>query len=376
MVQTNPDGTTVESRYHVDDDRRGLLETQTTREGSLNDPVLAVLRNTWTGHNDAEPKFLRLSSRVLEQWQDGSSYGSTSETFVYDLTNGFITEHVKSGDGAQAITVRHTYANYGTWLWKRTLEELEGSIDGVIRSTTYVHENNTGNTLEKRIGIGADTMVETFLYDDVGNPHTITQTNGVTKTLTYDATSRTYLATETDGLTSQSYDYDQRHGVLLNQSTDHWLQTNGFDPLGRLVSSEQTNLAGNSIYKQRLIDYYDLETYPYQRERTAVDSGLSQYTTRWTYVDWRKRVVEEVNSFTPGEYLVKRYQYDSNGMLEREWGTVCLHYVDLSSQLSTGRSGARNVVPVRRGRATDGAPRALGRGRRYLGHIDHELRRT
>lgn len=324
VIESLPNESTNKILYHLDAYRKGRayqIDRLDTASGSL----LSRTSFTWEAIEDSAAPwaFVKLNRKRFEVFASDSSVYSQND-YTYDESNGNVLLTEKTGTGAEKISISNDYANYGTWLWRKTHEAISGEESGVARETEFGYESGTGNLLYKdRYLDGAPYARISYGYDGYGNRTHFYDANGNPPTLyQYDptATYPTAIINPKGHVVTRQWDY--RFGKELWVQDANGQRTNfSYDQFGRLLG---TDFPDGGQTQLTYFDYCsggDCSTVALpQRVLTRVKASASDAVTSLTYLDGLGREVQAVNNGENGAFVVTRTHYDSMGRVAFEAG--------------------------------------------------------
>jgi len=330
---TQPDSSIIVTNYHQDEYLKGLV-----KDTALYNPGGAVLMNTvntWIAQIlSGAWKFVKLDSTKTTYNNNGSYF--TRNQYTYNTTHGGVTSVVTTGTGAEQITYDYNYANYGTWLWKKTLEKVTGATSGVVRKTEYDYFTTTGNLKKEtkwEVLDNTKNQITWMTYYGNGNLRTVTDPREYVTTTEYETTTKTFLSkvikpTTANGIPhiTQYLDYDYRVGkpkTVIDENNQ--ATTYAYDSFGRLY---QTNHPDGG---QNLVFYTDSAVPRYEQNR--IKESATSYIDKYQYYDGFNRPIQTVTFGTNGKRIVTRTYYDLmgriwqvNGPYFSETGTTAYPY--------------------------------------------------
>lgn len=317
VIQTNPDGTTVETRYdQYDEYTKGRPD-----EIQVKTPGGALLsKKTFTYSTYPETPtdyaFVKLDQKLTETYD--TSTVSVLETYTYYEDSGYLhTSTVSSSTNpAETLTSTYVYENLGTWLWRLVQDTFEGSASGKMRETFYYYDAN-GNVISKEAWLSGGTNPAVEMgYDDYGNMTSITDAEDNTTTMTYDSATETYIETITYPSTQYTYaaemEYDNRFGKATLSVDQNGNETEySYDRYGRLVQADTPD-GGQVIYT-----YHDNATPVYVHKQ--VKENANSYISTFGYYDGFGRPIQS-KSFGVDDPIVSKAYYDEMGRVYRTEG--------------------------------------------------------
>ena len=325
---TQPDGSTIEVNYHQDEYLKGRMKNATLKNpGGL---VLKADANTTTAVTLSSTiprwKFVKLDLSKTTYDNNASYYTQNKYTYQYSTTNpmqshGGVTRIVTSGTGAETITTDYAYANFGTWVWRKTSETLTGASSGAVRKTTYDYFSTTGNLkAEKKWDLlnEAASRISTMEYYANGNLWKQTDPRGFVTETEYETNANTFpgqikrpaTAGGTISHITKYLNYDYRFGKPRevvdenNKSTYHT-----YDGFGRLKQIDHPDGG------QTQVSYYD-SSFP-RWEITCVKEDASSNINTYQYYDGFDRNIQTVAFGEGNKRIVTKTYYDNMGRVRQ-----------------------------------------------------------
>ncbi|MDY6793292.1 MAG: FG-GAP-like repeat-containing protein, partial [Thermodesulfobacteriota bacterium] len=192
VSQTNPDSTQAFTYYHVlDDVKKGKKYRAESKDPS--DNLMILLNYDWGvhpfGETDGHADFVKLIAQDAIYHDSPTAWVGWHADLVYDDDNGNLLSKSYLGDAAESITLSYSYANYGDWNWRRTLQTLVGSASGKVRETAYEYFTGTGNLMWKEpwLSDGSHPTRINYTYDGYGNVQAVTDARGNVTTTEYES---------------------------------------------------------------------------------------------------------------------------------------------------------------------------------------------
>ena len=316
VVQTNPNGTVVESLYHQDEFRKGrqYQEDLTASDGST--PLTHTTFDWYPQDPEqvTEPyAFVKLAQKRTESYDAQTVFAQ--EDYTYDNAHGGVLTAIVSGTGAEDVTTTNTYANYGDWAWRKTQETITGASTGQVRQTTFAYESGTGNLLSKTFwndqGTGNPQVVMT--YDTYGNLSTETDARSNTTTYEYETTAYTFpwriTYPSTSGVSHvvENTLWDYRFGKVAQTKDENGNLTDyGYDEFGRIESVDYPDGG------QTLTAYYDNVVPRYTITR-VLEASPSTYIDKYEYADGFGRPIQQITFGESSQAIASRQYYDTMG---------------------------------------------------------------
>ncbi|CAB1062260.1 hypothetical protein D1BOALGB6SA_7036 [Olavius sp. associated proteobacterium Delta 1] len=312
VIQTNPNQTTVTSRYWVDDPflkSKKLLVDTDDPSGNL----LVRSYYNWETAALGPAVFVRLIMEFTSYYDSPDDYVGWRIDYTYDDTNGNLLSKTRAGSNTEDVTSAYAYNNYGDWLWRRTSHTLSGSSSGKVRETIYEYENSTGNLLYREHWLAGGTSPRiSYTYDSYGNVTTVTDPKGNTTTTEYETVLHAHpsriILPETNGVShiSRITAYDYRWGQPTSQTDENGHTTTVvYDGLGRPVQVDHPD--GGQV----VTEYYD-SVVP-RTVISRVKESASQSADTYQYFDGLGRPVQAVSFGEDGRPVVVRQYYDDMG---------------------------------------------------------------
>ena len=286
-----------------------------------------------------------LLSRKTMQWQpidEGASWGFvrlnqerheifspdnnvySQRDYIYDENSGNLLSTDISGSNAEKISIQNQYANYGTWLWRKTHEVISGEVSGVAREKEFGYDSANGNLLyEDSYLNGAPYERISYAYDEYGNRIHEYDANGNPPTqYEYDATG-TYpikITNPKGHVINKEWDY--RFGKeLWVQDPNGQRTSNTYDYFGRLLTTDfpdggQTRVTYFDYGAGGLPSDADLP----RKVLTENKASDSEIITSLTYYDGLGRKLQTVEGAENGQFVVNKIYYDEMGRVVFEAG--------------------------------------------------------
>jgi len=312
VIQTNPDQTTVDRNYWVDNQflKSKIYAVQTQ------DPAGNLLVRSfydWTTANLDPAVFVRLGMEQTLYFDAPDYYVGWQIDYTYDDANGNLLSKRRFGTNAEEVISTYTYNNYGDWIWRRTSHTLSGSSSGKVRETIYEYENSTGNLLSREHWLAGETSPRTsYTYDAYGNVATITDPRGNTITTEYETVLNTHpsriILPAINGVShiTRITAYDYRWGLPTSQTDENGNTTTlDYDDAGRPVQVDHPD--GGQVVTE-----YDDAVVP-RTVITRVKEDDSQSVDTYQYFDGLGRPVQVVSFGEDGKPTVVRQYYDAMG---------------------------------------------------------------
>jgi RHS repeat-associated protein len=312
ITQTRPDGTADVTVFHQDT----LLQGKTRRAETREAPAGAVTARsdfTWATSQlrGGAATFVR-PARRLSTLFDGETV-ATDEAYVHDEENGNLLRTTTSGTGAESVVRTTAWRNFSTWLFRPTVETLEGSASGKVRTTVMEYEAPTGNLKSRTAWLdgGADPTT-TCNYDAFGNPVAVTDPLGNVTRTDYDPETRTFPVRvqaprtgEVDHVTH--VEVDPRFGRPLAAIDANGNRTAyAYDEFGRPVATFAPDGG------EARVDYFD-DGVPALVVARVKENESGGWIRRHRFVDGFGRTVQTVAFGEGGKPIVQRLFYDAMG---------------------------------------------------------------
>jgi RHS repeat-associated protein len=313
----NPDGSTVDYEYHVDNWRKGQLKLETVKNPS--EDKLTETSYSWqAGQDDSDWQFIKLNQKKTV-YDDNSVY-YVQEDYQYDSA-GNLTSKVASGTDAETITNVFVYENLDLtgWMWRKTKETLIGSDSGEVRETYYSYYGD-GNLKYEKNWLKDDANPTTYYtYDEYDNLKTETDANGNTTTYYYDQDTQTFVERIESPVTGTSenpinhvvtYQYNHLFGVPdYSWDENDNKKANTYDQFGRLKqvdTYEGSVLVGQT--KTEYIDYIGADS-PYLEISRVTECSTCGDIETYQYHDGLGRPIQTTTKLESG-YSTTRSEYD------------------------------------------------------------------
>jgi RHS repeat-associated protein len=321
VKQTNPDLTTIETTYELNDNyKKGRPLSIEMKEAGETDPFMETTF-TWENYTipSTDAKFVKLTDKRVDI-DDGIAPVYTEKDYTYDDSNGNLLTTISSGTDAEDVTKTNSYVNKGDWVWRLSQETITGSASGQVRKTDYTYQNTTGNLLTTTYWLdgGASPFV-TMGYDSYGNVTSVTDARGnPPTTTTYDITTYTYPETITYPVTGSvshvvGMEWDDRYGKITLFVDQNGQETEySYDTFGRLQQVDYAD-GGQTIY-----EYNDFDS-PVSILKQVKETS-SSYVDSYTYYDGYGRPIQTISSGEGSNFIVTRDYYDKMGRNYRTEG--------------------------------------------------------
>ena len=316
ISQTNPDNSVINKSYEINDDyKKGRLLSIDIREYEGSGSPHKLTGFTWETYSvpNTSAKFVKLIAKSTFIVDSTSEH--IEEQYTYDNTHGGVLTTVKSGSGAENVTITDAYINKGAWIWRKASESITGSSTGLARQTNYTYYSN-GNLETKTYQntSGADP-VEEYTYDSYGNIHTYEDPKDNITEYTYDSTF-TYITNIaypiTDGVDHEVDMVYNLFGKLGQETDENGKRTSyDYDAFGRLEQIQYPDY-GKTIYER-----YDSADPVYVKTSVLEeDTPNDVYVDTYEYFDGYGRSIMNVSGSINGKYSIIRKHYDGMG---RNW---------------------------------------------------------
>ena len=312
ITQTRPDGTAEVTVFHQDT----LLQGKPRRTEARESPAGAVMARTdfvWDQSRlgGGAATFVR-PARKLTTVFDGATV-ATEEAYAHDEANGNLLRTTVSGPGAESIVRSTAYRNVSSWLFRPTLETLEGSTSGKVRETIFEYDSGTGNLKSRTAWLdGGSNPTTTFAYDAYGNPVALTDPLGNVTTTDYDTETRTFPVAVTAPRTGEvdhvtRMEVDLRFGKPLAAYDENGNRTaHAYDEFGRLVASFAPDGG------EARVDYFH-DRFPNQVVARVKEDAAGGWIRSVRHLDGLGRTVQSTAYGESGKPIVQRFFYDQMG---------------------------------------------------------------
>lgn len=314
IIETNPDGTVLEWMYRQGEFDKGRVFRKNFRESASGD-ILSQTTNTWqteylTPGNDVA--FVSLQQTRTNHYDGPTVFIQEDRTF--DNTNGNLMSAQFSGTNAETVTYYYNYANYGVWLWCKTLESVTGVTSGLVRKTGYDYEIGTGNRITQTLVLdGVNDPVTVTAFDTYGNSIQVQDPMGNSTQTFYDTDTHAFPVEthmpQTNGVAHISKVLELDYGTgkpLLTEDENGNRTAYTYDTFGRPVRADMPE------GRQILTQYNDTASPRSVVSKVKADaSGNFIQTT--TFLDGFNRTVQTVAPGENSQYLITRTHYDDMG---------------------------------------------------------------
>jgi RHS repeat-associated protein len=307
---------------------------------------------------------------------NGNSSGTVSTS--YDAQNTIVTDQAQHtrrnttdalGRLVQVVEDPGGH-NYGTSYSYDVLDDLIGVTQG-SQGRTFQYESLKRLTQ----AVNPETGAIGYSYDGNGNLLTKSDARGITTTYTYDALNRMVAKQYSDSTPMVGYFYDQGGqysighltGVVnANAATNY----TGFDPLGRVVASQQVT-AGQTYsfsYTYNLAGSLTGETYPSGRGVTTNYDGANRASAVSGSFNGQQTPYVSGETYAPhgapsffwyGNQLARTLAYNSRLQLSSSQDAVQNSPTSILFSVSPGWGGASNNGNLRGETIYEGGPGQL-----------------
>ena len=314
----------IQTTYHHQDSFRKGKAYQIDLSRIFTGELLGRKTMQWQHVDESESwGVVKLNQERHEIFSPDNNVYSQSD-YTHDESNGNLLLTEISGSNAEKISIENQYANYGTWLWRKTYEAVSGEGSGVAREKEFGYDAANGNLLyEDSYLNGAPHARSSYTYDAYGNRIHEYDANGNPPTqYEYDATA-TYpikISNPEGHVITKEWDY--RFGKEL------WVQDpNGqptsytYDYFGRLLTTDFPDGG------QTIVTYFDYgagglpsDVDLPRKVLTEVKASDSEKITTLTYYDGLGRKLQTVEGGENGQFIIKKISYDEMGHAAIEAG--------------------------------------------------------
>jgi RHS repeat-associated protein len=273
-VYTDGNNNNTKTTYNLSNN---LTQSVTRADGS-------TISYTWNSNN-----------RLLSSYTEPSANGTRTVNFFYDTLGNLRQKQVVTSTGTRSWN--YTYGTLG-----RVLTSSDPS--GAVTTYTWYADNDTNANqrgLLKTVTNALNQTITINSYDIHGNPVSITDPNGLTKTMTFDSRSR--LLTESINGATNTYSYDLAGNLLQVNLANGYILTMTYDNAHRLTQISD-NLGASTSYT---LDDNDMPT----NEQTSQNSTLRSVTNRIFDSLGRLNTLYHTNSAEKMSYT-----YDANSNMK------------------------------------------------------------
>ena len=361
VMQTNPDGTTLTTRFH----QRTYYNSSTDwddadykgkpRQTIFNAPDSTPLSQTdfiWDKSILNGSVFAKLAEKSLTSIIGGAAPIITYEKNDYD---GMGNRHIQmtadispctidtykkftcipSTTNAESVTTTNEYANLGSSA--RAIERLTSTTvtgssnpQAIVRQTTYTYyPDGSGNQHTKTFynDSGPSPLI-TMEYDSTGNLTSSTDGRSNKMTTIYDAT-KTYpvevdypdtTTTAPDGVIHTvhhvvQYQYDYRYGAVRYAWDENSnMSENVFDAFGRSTQKISYVAGGPGVAAKTKTEYQDTGVPRYTKTSVLESNSTGErYIDRYDYADGLGRNIQTITFGEGNKSVVSQIFYDLMG---------------------------------------------------------------
>ena len=262
--------------------------------------ALYVEGNTVAALNGSQVIYLNVpasTSFLLSGWAKGSSAPNAVEEYsdTTDRFFGLIVTIVYTDGTPEYHSVSFSWSSED---WQSVAKAIapkapEKTIDRIYINCAY--NNNSGEAYFDNISLRQEP-VQTYTYDDDGNPETVTQTGTEDTNYTYEgADLKEYTSSNN---VKYEYDYNEQHDVI-EASSDGVTSNYTYNAMGNMTASL---LTGGTLTMS------SSATYTANGNHTATATDAAGNTTTYTYVENR----ELLGAITNAKGQTTNYSYNSN----------------------------------------------------------------
>ncbi|MCP4610053.1 MAG: hypothetical protein GY845_15200, partial [Planctomycetes bacterium] len=338
VTRTNPDGTTVRTRFHQEDDGdylqddfgylKGRQREVVVREADSN--LISKTIFTWVYDElmsgDTTCAFVKLTKKESMYYEDDPVTPTVESKETYDYNSGHgglvetMAEDIIPGT-TEIITTTSEYQNYGAWLWRQTKATVKGEVSesGTVRETIYGYYNDgTGNIWweEYWLASGPNPRVYFDDYDAYGNCTKTTDAMGYSTEYEYDSATHTYpVLVEYPTTSGVEHIYevglDYKYGKARWQKDENNNVTYyGFDDFGRVTQVDYPD-GGQVITVYG--DYDPSSSSPSYVFTQVLENDSGSKIPGVEYFDGFGRTLQTVALGEAGKTIIMRMYYDKMG---------------------------------------------------------------
>jgi RHS repeat-associated protein len=304
VIQTNPDGTKITSKYHQANGQSvneptdsyakiGKMYEQTIVDSS-NNIYLRKRTNYLDASIGANSTSSLKNSELFQSYDAVITHTDIANTFVYDSYGNITTEtrygivsgssdgtFTDSGTDKRVLESAYTTNTTDYLVGLPTRQVLKNNAGIAENLTSYFYDGD-GNLLQEGKWIAGNTFATTtYLYNSYGLITRITDSLGNQTNLSYDSLNL-YPATSTNALGHASgFVYDYSSGkVKISKQPNGKVIENIYDGLDRLILEKQT-ISNGSIDTMLSRSYYLDIANPYIKETIYRDTVNSQQIKKY-----------------------------------------------------------------------------------------------
>jgi RHS repeat-associated protein len=317
VIQTNPDGTKLQTWFHQDEWFKGRQYQVELIAPTETESILSNMTMTWDRTFLDEPDnthaFIKLLQKRTEFYDDVTVY--TQKNYTYDDANGHLISRTTSGTDGEDVTITYQHSNLGDWLWRKTREAVVGSLSGKVRETYYQYwDDGTGNLRFKEFWLDGQSNPQIEItYGIYGNQKTVIDPRGNPTKTNYDSDTHTYPVKitypETNGISHivENEAWDYRFGKVTITKDENGNRTYyDYDEFGRSIQIDSPN--GGQV----ITEYHD-DVFPRYVVTKVKEDSSGNTIDASRHIDGLGRELQTITFGEAGKSITTRILYDEMG---------------------------------------------------------------
>ncbi len=354
VVKTDPAGNVTKTYFHQGDTTATALgefddhiskagKVYRTEEYDSSGNLFRLSVNKWDKASlGTDRNFVKLVRETTLQYDGNSTHADTSKEYVYDNTNGNLTQKIDNG-----LVVANTdgsFTDTGTDKSIENISYVNNTTNGVV-GLPYVNTVSDQNLSRVRdtkiyydnlayglVGAGNPTKIENWVtgstyinsqksYNPNGTVATETDPRGYVTSYIYDA-HNLYPSTVTrplNQITSYTYDYSSGQPKQITDA-NNFVYQNIYDGLGRLLEEKIPNELSPYLPVTKTKYFYtDTSGAVAIKKTDYLNKDL--FVDTYQYFDGFGRLIQERKSresLSSANFAVKDIVYNNRGLVEKE----------------------------------------------------------